>query len=56
MDLSKTLSEILNDRKTGTAIVEPEIKNKKFDKDFLVKLSTGLAYLIGNPNLVNASN
>ena len=48
--LSKTLSEILNDRKTGTAIIEPEIHNKKFDKDFLVKLSTGLAYLVGNPN------
>ncbi len=48
--LSITLSEILNDRKTGTAIVEPDIDNKKFDKDFLVKLSTGLAYLIGNPN------
>ena len=30
--------------------IEPEIKNKKFDKDFLVKLSTGLAYLVGNPN------
>ena len=49
-NLSKTLSEILNDRKTGTAIVQPDIKNKKFDKDFLVKLSTGLAYLVGNPN------
>ena len=48
--LSKTLNKILNDRKTGTAIIEPEINNKKFDKDFLVKLSTGLAYLIGNPN------
>ena len=48
--LSKTLNEILNDRKTGTAIIEPEIENKKFDKDFLVKLSTGLAYLVGNPN------
>ena len=48
--LSKTLTEILNDRKTGTAIIEPEITNKKFDKDFLVKLSTGLAYLVGNPN------
>ena len=48
--LSETLSKILNDRSTGTAIVEPEIKNKKFDKDFLVKLSTGLAYLVGNPN------
>ena len=48
--LSKILNEILNDRKTGTAIIEPEINNKKFDKDFLVKLSTGLAYLVGNPN------
>ena len=28
--LSKTLSEILNDRSTGTAIVEPDINNKKF--------------------------
>ena len=48
--LSKTLVKILNDRETGTAIVEPEINNKKFDKDFLIKLSTGLAYLVGNPN------
>ena len=48
--LSSTLVKILNDRDTGTAIVEPEISNKKFDKDFLVKLSTGLAYLVGNPN------
>ena len=48
--LSETLIKTLNDRKTGTVIVEPEIKNKKFDKDFLVKLSTGLAYLVGNPN------
>ena len=48
--LGITLNKILNDRSTGTAIVEPDIKNKKFDKDFLVKLSTSLAYLIGNPN------
>ena len=48
--LSSTLIKILNDRKSGTAIIEPEIKNKKFDKNFLIKLSTGLAYLIGNPN------
>jgi protein CsiD len=48
--LSKTLIEILNDRNTGTVVTEPEIDNKKFDKDFLVKLSTGLSYLIGNPN------
>ena len=48
--LSKKLVEILNDRNTGTAIIEPEVNNKKFDKDFLVKLSTGLAYLVGTPN------
>ena len=48
--LGESLIKILNDRESGTAIVEPEINNKKFDKDFLVKLSTGLAYLIGNPN------
>ncbi len=48
--LASSLTKILNDRNTGTAIIEPEINNKKFDKDFLVKLSTGLAYLVGNPN------
>jgi protein CsiD len=48
--LSKALVTILNDRETGTIIIEPEISNKKFDKDFLVKLSTGFAYLVGNPN------
>ena len=48
--LGETLVKILKDRTTGTIIVEPEINNKKFDKDFLVKLSTGLSYLIGNPN------
>jgi len=48
--LSKTLSKILNDRGTGTIIIEPEVSSKKFDKDFLVKLSTGFAYLVGNPN------
>jgi protein CsiD len=48
--LGESLVKILNDRESGAAIIEPEINNKKFDKDFLVKLSTGLAYLIGNPN------
>ena len=48
--LSQTLIKIINDRESGTVIVEPEVGNKKFDKDFLVKLSTGLAYLVGNPN------
>ena len=49
------LKKILNDRNTGTVIVEPEINNKKFDKDFLVKLSTGLAYLVGTPNFDSMS-
>ena len=48
--LGKSLAKILNNRDTGVAVIEPEINNKKFDKDFLVKLSTGLAYLVGNPN------
>ncbi len=53
--LSNTLVKILNDRNTGTVIVEPEVNNKKFDKEFLVKLSTGLSYLIGNPNFDSMS-
>jgi len=53
--LSGSLVNILNDRKTGTVILEPEINNKKFDKDFFVKLSTGFAYLVGNPNFDSMS-
>ncbi len=53
--LGSTLLKILNDRDTGTVIIEPQIDNKKFDKDFLVKLSTGLAYLVGNPNFDSMS-
>ena len=53
--LSIELQKILNDRSTGAVIIEPEINNKKFDKDFLVKLSTGLAYLVGTPNFDSMS-
>ena len=48
--LSSNLNKILNDRNSGTVIVEPVIEDKKFDKEFLVKLSTCLAYLVGLPN------
>ncbi len=48
--LSKTLSETLKDRNTGAVIIKPDIKNLKFDKDFLLKLSTALAHLVGLPN------
>ena len=53
--LGTELQKVLNDRNTGTVIIEPEINNKKFDKDFLVKLSTGLAYLVGIPNFDSMS-
>ncbi len=53
--LGKTLIKTLNDRSTGTIIIEPEITNKKYDKDFLIKLSTGLVYLVGNPNFDSMS-
>ena len=53
--LGSELIKILNDRETGTVIVEPEVDNKKFDKDFLVKLSTGLAHLVGTPNFDSAA-
>ena len=33
-DLSKVLNETLKDRNTGTAIVQPDIKNSKFDIKF----------------------
>ena len=49
-ELSKVLNVTLKDRNTGAAIIEADIKNSKFDKDFLVKLSTALAYLVGLPN------
>ena len=49
-DLSKNLNETLKDRNSGTVIIEPNIKNSKFNKDFLVKLSTAFAYLVGLPN------
>ena len=32
-NLSKALNKILKDRSTGVAIIEPEIKNSKLDKD-----------------------
>tara|TARA_B100001250_G_scaffold402765_1_gene416284 strand:- start:170 stop:1066 length:897 start_codon:yes stop_codon:yes gene_type:complete len=55
-NLRGSLVKILNDRYTGTIIIEPEMNNKKFDKDFLVKLSTGLAYLVGIPNFDSMSD
>ena len=48
--LSKLLNEIIRDRKLGCFIIGPEDQNSNIDDIFLVKLSTAISYLIGNPN------
>ena len=54
-ELSKNLNKILKNRETGALIIKPKINNKKFDKGFLIKLSTALAYLVGIPNFDSMS-
>ena len=48
--LSKFLNKIIRDRNTGCFIIKPKKLISKIDEIFLVKLSTAVAYLIGNPN------
>jgi protein CsiD len=48
--LSKLMNSIIRDRETGCFIIGPKNLSSKIDSEFLVKLSTALAYLIGNPN------
>tara|TARA_B100000787_G_scaffold68419_1_gene50322 strand:+ start:130 stop:1053 length:924 start_codon:yes stop_codon:yes gene_type:complete len=48
--LSKLLNSIIRDRETGCFIIGPKNVSSKIDDNFLVKLSTSIAYLIGNPN------
>ncbi len=48
--LSKLINKIIRDRKTGCFIIKPKNLISKIDDSFLVKLSTAVAYLIGNPN------
>ncbi len=48
--LSVLLNDILRDRKTGCFIISPKKISSKQDDKFFVKLSTAIAYLIGNPN------
>ena len=50
--LSKLLNKIIRDRSLGCFIVSVKNQNSNIDDVFLVKLSTALAYLIGNPNLL----
>ena len=48
--LSKLLNKILKDRNTGCFIIKPKKIIPKINDDFLVKLSTAIAHLIGIPN------
>ena len=48
--LSKLLNSIIRDRNTGCFIISPKNISSKINDIFLVKLSTAIAHLIGNPN------
>ena len=48
--LGKLMNSIIRDRSTGCFIIGPKNISSKIDDKFLVKLSTAIAYLIGNPN------
>ena len=49
-ELGKLLNSIVRDRKTGCFIISPKKISSKVDDNFLVKLSTAVAHLIGTPN------
>ena len=48
--LGKFINSILRDRDTGCFIIGPKNKSKKIDNKFLIKLSTAVTHLLGNPN------
>jgi len=48
--LSKLLNSIVRDRDTGCFVIGPKNISSKINDNFLVKLSTAIAHLIGNPN------
>jgi len=48
--LSKLINKIIRDRNTGCFIIKPKNLSPKIDHNFLVKLSTAIAHLIGVPN------
>ena len=47
---SLQINKIIRDRNLGCFILSPQNQNSNIDDTFLVKLSTAVAYLIGNPN------
>ena len=48
--LSILFNKIIKDRRSGCFIIGPEKQNANIDDIFLVKLSTAISHLIGNPN------
>ena len=48
--LSKLMNSIIRDRSKGCFIIGPRDASLKINDEFLVKLSTAIAYLIGIPN------
>ena len=48
--LSNLMNSIIRDRNTGCFIIGPKKINHKINDKFLVKLSTAISHLIGNPN------
>ena len=54
--LSLLLNKIIRDRDLGCFIISPEKITLKIDDSFLVKLSTAIAYLVGNPNYDSMAN
>ena len=48
--LGSFINSILKNRNTGCFIIGPKNISSKINQNFLVKLSTAIAHLIGNPN------
>ena len=48
--LSELMNSIIRDRNSGCFIIGPKKINSKINDIFLVKLSTAISHLIGNPN------
>jgi len=49
--LGELMNSIIRDRNTGCFIIGPKNLSSKINSEFLVKLSTAVAHLMGNPNL-----
>jgi protein CsiD len=48
--LASLINSIIRDRNTGCFVISPKNINSKINDAFLVKLSTAIAHLVGNPN------